>query len=1169
MDTPRLRILVLGSPLVTWDDVVLKIARQQIRLLLFYLAAQTQPVHRDTLCQIFWPTEGDEKAHKLLREALSKLRFALPDPTVLIAHAGEVCLDPQKVYVDAWKFKQLTDPFLESADVNRDAQLPEWLYRQLKQAYDLCRGPIKIAGANVSISIGYDNFLSIASQQYDYLRLRIEERLASHCIAKGNLDEAILWLGRTVEIDPFNDENNFLVLNCLKDSGRSKDALDYIAYLDNLYQQSLGHPLPESFFAIQQRIKEMPAQFMLELPEWPGMDESPVPFVGRADLLERLRNAYNRKGIVSLRGPSGIGKSRLLQEFYLNLQRKPRLVFCAGKPMVRCSPFEPLIEGFRVAVKPEEWLALPLEYIATLKVLFPELRNEKDLHNSNQQVDVIEDFLGVCEALHQILIQLSKNRPLLLIMDIAVWADEATLEFLSYLSDRDFYRKYGLLVLLSRKEESSQAFEVFVDRNMMLGRLERIDIPPLTNEETGLLMQKMLGGEPNQQFMEKFYQNTGGNPYFMVEGLKSLESMYFNQKEYSSISLYPIPDTIKALINEKTMMLSKNAIKVLRAGAVLGQFFKAEVVEVMEEMPTTEMMEALEDMERYSLVSIRQGFDGTAGYFFDHDQVREVILQEMSPLRKRHLHLSAVNALIKVFGHKPELESIYAYHFEEAGDPEKAFDAWIQAAEFSRTRFAKNDRYYAYNKAFSLVPRLPQELLVEKVENLAVAWGDYAYDLGDSETCLKISEMCIEVGEQIQNPVLLCVGWNGMGRVNELQLKIDDGIDAVKRAQFYCDRIDNLALKLDTVAQLAVLYGKKYEIKGVISICEEALTHFASIKSQREWNAMVNILVLLGLMYLASGWPQKTIDVGEKAVNLSLLVKRRAAKVQAAAILSAGLYYTGEYQKSLQNALVVHDLAEKLDYRWWVSFLEVVMGRSYLGLGDLDKSWSLSQSVLEREKEFHYDSMYPAAFFLAGEIHRLFGDTKTALGLFKQGMEQQPVCFQSLENNVMFAYTLAEFNPRESLTILDELVRKTEESGLEMITWPAKVGKCLVDTSLGHFEGLGSKIDEIMEEMAKHNFGTSAYYGELIKARVENAAGNKVTARQLYQKIVEPGGRVMNLWVRLKGLTDLMSFAESDAEKAALKKDLNRILARIGEKSTQQPLKRLFFSYRKKLLESL
>ena len=141
--------------------------------------------------------------------------------------------------------------------------------------------PIKFAGGNIPIPSGFENFLSIASQQYDYIRLRIEERLASHCIAIGNLDEAILWLGRTVEIDPLNDENNFLVLSCLKDSGRIKDALEYIAYLDNLYQQSSGHPLPESINVIQRSIIELPAPVVQEPPEWPGMEEDPVPFVGQ------------------------------------------------------------------------------------------------------------------------------------------------------------------------------------------------------------------------------------------------------------------------------------------------------------------------------------------------------------------------------------------------------------------------------------------------------------------------------------------------------------------------------------------------------------------------------------------------------------------------------------------------------------------------------------------------------------------------------------------------------------------------------------------------------------------------------------------------------------------------------------------------------------------------
>ena len=711
---------------------------------------------------------------------------------------------------------------------------------------------------------------------------------------------------------------------------------------------------------------------------------------------------------------------------------------------------------------------------------------------------MVEDFLRICEALHQLLILLAQKKPLLLIMDIVVWADEATIEFLSYLSDRDFYKKYGLLVLFSRKEETSKAFEVFVDRNLMLGSLEKMDVLPLTLEESAQVLQKMLGVDPNPQFLEKFYLQTGGNPYFMVEGLKSLTSLNFDFRDFKPENLYPIPDTIKALINEKIRLLSDAAVKVLRAGAVLGQFFQPEVVEEMEEMPTSEMVSALEDLERFSIVSIRNGSDGTDGYFFDHDQIREVVLGEMSPLRKRHLHLTAVNALIKVFGHKPELESIYACHFEEAGEPVKAFDAWLMAAEFARTRFSKSDRYFAYAQASNLVERLPQDLIVEKMDSLVNAWGDYAYDLADIDTCSRIYTQCLELGEQTQDAILLCNGWNGLGRVCEMQLKVDEGIEAVKRAQFYGDRVDHICLKLDSLCQLAILHSLKSEIQNSIDCCENALEYLDLVKTQREMDSMVNILVQFGLMYMISGWPKKTIEIGDKALNLSLLVKRRSAKVQAAAVLAAGQYYTGEYQKSLQNALAVHSLSERLNFRWWLSFVEVLIGRCYLGLGDIDKSWTYCQLAMKREEPYKKAGIFPLTLSLASEIYRLYRDTKNALRMCQIGMSLQPTSFQTLENAFEFGICIGETDPKKGLEILDELIQQGEHFGLKMITLPARVGKCLVAVSHGSIKGLGFEIDEIIEEMTRRNLGTAhCSMVNLIKARVEIAAGNKVIARQL------------------------------------------------------------------------
>ncbi len=1169
MDTPRLRILMLGSPEITWDGARVRIARQQMRLLLFFLAAQSQPVPRSQLCQLFWPDQDDEKARKLLREALSKLRASLPDPSVLIAYTGEVYLDRDKVYVDAWEFKEATDPLLASAEIGRAGKLPDWMYSEMRRAIALCRGNIKMEGVDVSIPGGYENFLNMASQAYDYTRLRLLERLASHCIAIGDLDEAILWISRALEIDPLDEENNFLVLNCLRDCGRTRDALEYIGYLENVYISSGEQELPRSIRQLKTTMSTSQYDLASDVSDWPGLRQDSAPFIGRRDLIEKLNNALNRKGIVSVRGAAGIGKNRLLEEFYLNLLRKPRLLFCSGKPLVKCAPFEPIIEGLRTALRQEDWMLLPMEYRAVLYDLFPEARGiaSSDLSVGHELEG--DEFLLVCEALHQLLILMAKNRTLLFVIDIILWCDDATIDFLSYLCDRGFFSKYSLLVTCSRKEDFNAKVEVFTNRNTVKGLLEKIEILPLTMEETALFVQKMTGSDVSQQFVEKFYQDTGGNPYFMVEGLKSLLSLNFDFSTFIDGGLYPIPDTVRSLIHEKTLRLSENGSRVLQAGAILGQYFNPAVVEAMGEISTEDAMNAFEELERMSIISPREHPQFGMGYFFDHDQIREVVLREISPLRKRHFHLNAVNAMKRAYGNRPELESLYAYHFERAGEWVNAFNAWIRAAEFARTRFSLSDRYDAYDRAFNLIPLLPQDALEANVLNLVIAWGDLAYDLSDIETCEKLSELCLDFGEQTQDPLLLGVGWSGRGRTLGMKLRVTEGIEAIRRAQFFLERTDNLGEKLEAVGRLGILYTLAEDSRMAVQTYEGALGWLPSLKGDRETDAMINILSQLVFQYIETGWPHKGLEIGEQAVNLSALVKRRSARVQAATALASSYYYTGNYQKSLQNALSVYSLAEKINLRWWLSALDAVMGRDYLALGDMDASWRHFQRAYEREKTVPEGRMFQLACSLGGNIHRLYGDLANAAKLFKLGMESARPDFATLENAFFYALTVYQRGKlAEARKLLQTVVQQSSDHGIEMTSLLARQILCGAMEKQGAEASPVECVTAIADEMAARNFGAAGSYGRVLQAKALLERGSKEEAGKILRSVLSEDKDNQYVWVHIAAILSLVLISESGEERSRLQATLTHILAELRKRSTLPPLRRLYYNYRKEVLKS-
>ena len=57
MEAPRLQILILGSPEITWDGKPVEISRRMIRLLFYYIASQT-----DRLIAVIYASSSGREA---------------------------------------------------------------------------------------------------------------------------------------------------------------------------------------------------------------------------------------------------------------------------------------------------------------------------------------------------------------------------------------------------------------------------------------------------------------------------------------------------------------------------------------------------------------------------------------------------------------------------------------------------------------------------------------------------------------------------------------------------------------------------------------------------------------------------------------------------------------------------------------------------------------------------------------------------------------------------------------------------------------------------------------------------------------------------------------------------------------------------------------------------
>lgn len=300
---------MLGPVRVLVDGVPVALPSAQQRVLLACLALEPgRPVPASRLIDALWPTHVPANAAGNLQSYVSRLRKVIGSDRLLHEPGGyRLAVDPLDVDVGAAEALVAKARILAPDDPAGAADL-------LGDALALWRG---VPLMDLPEPLAFVPDLA----HLDAWRRTLTEDRAALQLAAGDVAAAVPDLERTVAADPLRERAVELLMRALHAAGRTADALEAASSYRRRLADETGLDPGQDLRALERQIltddPELRSAPRNPATSAPGIVHPPPAdlFVGRSEELRQVADAIDRHRLVTVVGPGGIGKTRLVLEF--------------------------------------------------------------------------------------------------------------------------------------------------------------------------------------------------------------------------------------------------------------------------------------------------------------------------------------------------------------------------------------------------------------------------------------------------------------------------------------------------------------------------------------------------------------------------------------------------------------------------------------------------------------------------------------------------------------------------------------------------------------------------------------------------------------------------------------------------------------------------------------
>lgn len=804
-------------------------------------------------------------------------------------------------------------------------------------------------------------------------------------------------------------------------------------------------------------------------------------------LVEHLKQANNEGGrIVFVSGDAGIGKTRLTGEFLRRFSDEEDGHALLGQcydadPAV---PYGPFLDALLQLIEQKGTQAVANAagpWAVDLQPILPDLAPY--IEKSVAEIDPRIQKRRLFEALFRVLAASSDQVRVVVLEDLQ-WSDASTQELLPFIGAR--IKNRPLLLVGTYRSDELHRRHPFIRTLNSLARepaFYEIKLDPLSPGDVEHMLEAILDQPLAAGFVESFYAQTGGNPFFVEELLKSvvesghLQTIIEAANKGRGLGLVDIPTTIVASVLTRTDALAEEEQTTLRNAAVIGRRFGYDMLQRLTGLEEQRLVACLRQLMRVQLIE-EAGGEGD-WYQFRHALTREAVYDALVHRERRLIHRQILAVLETL--NEQNLERAadrLAYHSLMARDLEKGRSYARMAGREAMRKLAHREAVAHLETALELT----EEGDARKRADLFNELGMAAYPIGDtrlySRYWAEARTLYQQLGEE-QKAAQISL------RLSRLAWERGDSQEAFSRAREALaayqeeDRGEDVALAYSVISQLHMLASQYEEAIHWGRRALEMAREVGSIFVQ------VHALNNLGMSHHEQGEIEQGISLLEQSYDLAVGLAGDFERIRAGNNLAESLFANGNLTRArrvLEEALEAADRGELQLHR---SFLEANLGSVAVEQGRWDEAdMLLTQSLKAAELGLPIVRLFAAPW--KAELLRRRGQLDETLAIIDESLPHAEKHGEFQFVRLLLAVLVRAHYDRGNDTTTDEILDRSIELAADH---PVLVGSVPFLTDVAELLTLRGRMREakaIMEAVGALQERTNLW---IIEARMRRVDG--------------------------------------------------------------------------------